>query len=123
MKLNSLQKCYYGALPSLFEAGEDVYGWTRFKSTYRTMDAFYNKTYNMVVKRPKFIMDKRTPLEVRVPTFNLGNGWVLQPLVKKTNLKEAVRRINIKLKNKNARPDLHVGNVGWLEDKPLMFDW
>ena len=88
------------------------------------MDAFYSKAVGMVVKRPKFIMDNRTPRHLRVPTINLGEGWVLQPLVKKTRLKEAVRQIkNEMLKYPRIKPDIHVGNVGWYCEKPLMFDW
>lgn len=124
MKLTNFQKWYYTTLPKIFESGDGVDGWIRFKSSYRKMDAFYNKRYGTVVKRPKFIMDKRTPLYLRVPTINLGDGWVLQPIVKKTNLKKAVKEIKSALKkHSNINPDIHVGNVGWYEGKPLMFDW
>lgn len=125
MKLSNFQRQYYNSIPKILEYGENVVGWSRFKSKYRRMDAFYNKTYGMVVKRPKFIMDQRTPLKLRVPTINLGDGWVLQPLVKKTNLKQAVDQIKLQLKSKypNINPDLHTENVGWYEGKPLMFDW
>jgi hypothetical protein len=125
MKLSNFQQWYYTSIPAILADDKNVDGWNRFNSKYRKMDAFYNKTYGMVVKRPNFIMDKRTPLKLRVPTVNLGNGWVLQPLVKKTNLKQAVDQIKMQLKNNypNINPDLHVGNVGWYEGKPLMFDW
>lgn len=124
MKLTNFQKWYYNTVLKILERGDNPEGWNRFKSTYRQMDAFYNKTYGMVVKRPKFIMDRRTPRHLRVPTINLNDGWVLQPIVKKTRLKEAVRLINNELKNyPKIKPDLHTGNVGWYDGKPLMFDW
>lgn len=88
------------------------------------MDAFYNKKYGTVVKRPKFIMDSRTPKQLRVPTFNLGDGWVVQPFVKKTNLKAAVNQINEELKKyPRIKPDVHTGNVGWYDGKAVLFDW
>lgn len=124
MKLNKLQRNYYASLKQGFENGMDFIGWQQFKSTYRQMDAFYNKRLGVVLKRPRFIMESRTPRHLRVPTINLGDGWVLQPLVKKTRLKEAVRQIRTELNNyPKIKPDIHVGNVGWFDGKPLMFDW
>lgn len=124
MRLTNFQKWYYNAIPKILETGGNVDGWHRFFSTYRQMDAFYNKTMKMVVKRPKFIMDARTPLHLRVPTAKVDNGWVVQPMVKKINLKEAVRQINEELKKyPNIRPDVHKGNVGWFDGKAVLFDW
>lgn len=80
----------------------------------------------VVVKKPNFILDDRTPLTVRVPTIDLKNGWVIQPFVKKVRLKEACDQIREKLNgcyDKGIFPDLHTGNVGWLNDEPKMFDW
>lgn len=88
------------------------------------MDAYYHKGFGMVVKRPKFIMDKRTPKHIRVPTAVLEDGWVVQPFVKKINLKAAVNQIRAELKKyPNIKPDVHVGNVGWFNGIPVMFDW
>lgn len=101
-------------------------GWKRFKSTYREMDAFYHEGLGVVLKNPKFILEHRTPLILRVPTIKLGCGWVVQPLVRKTDLKLAVGKIKKKLKPYLAKgifPDIHKGNVGWYCNKPLMFDW
>lgn len=106
------------------EGGGQPEGWRRFKSTYREMDAFYNPKLGWVLKKSKLILDFRTPLHLRVPTFKLENEWVLQPLVKKINLKLAVEAIKKELeKYPRIKPDLHIGNVGWYENKPLMFDW
>ena len=80
----------------------------------------------VVVKKQNFILDERTPMEVRVPTTKLKNGWVVQPLLKKVRLKEACEQIREKLNgcyDKGIFPDLHTGNVGWLNDEPKMFDW
>lgn len=103
-----------------------VAGWKRFKSTYRNIDAFYNKELGLVIKCPAMILEPRTPLSVRVPTVSLGDGWVAQPLVVKTRLKAAKEALRGKLKpllKAGFCPDLHVGNVGWYEGKPVMFDW
>lgn len=88
------------------------------------MDAFYHEGLGVVLKRPKFIMETRTPLILRVPTICLGDGWVVQPIARKTNLKAAVEQIKKKLeKFSGIFPDIHTGNVGWIDNKPLMFDW
>lgn len=88
------------------------------------MDAFYHNGLGVVLKCPRFIMEPRTPLILRVPTINLGDGWVVQPIALKTNLKEAVTQIQKKLKKFNGIvPDIHVGNVGWFDGKALLFDW
>ena len=124
MKLNQFQREYLPSLINIFERGGNVYGWNRFKSTYRQMDAFYHKRCGLVVKRPKFIMDSRTPKYLRVPTAVLEDGWVVQPLVKKINLKAAVNQIRTELKKyPSIKPDVHVGNVGWYDGKPVLFDW
>lgn len=124
MKLSNFQKWYYSSLIKMFERGNNIAGWSRFKSTYRQMDAYYNKSFGMVVKRPKFIMDKRTPKHLRAPTVSLGDGWVVQPFVKKTNLKAAVNQIRAELKKyPSIKPDVHVGNVGWYDGKAVLFDW
>lgn len=124
MKLSNFQKWYYSLLIKIFERGSNADGWSRFTSTYRQMDAYYNKSFGMVVKRPKLILDKRTPKHLRAPTVSLGDGWVIQPFVKKTNLKAAVNQIRAELKKyPSIKPDVHVGNVGWYDGKPVLFDW
>jgi hypothetical protein len=50
----------------------------------------------------------------------------VQPIVKKTRLKEAVGVLARQLAPyiaKGYAPDLHAQNVGWYKNKPLMFDW
>lgn len=102
------------------------FGWKRFTSTYRTIQAYSHKGLGLVVKRPNCILEPRTPLAVRVPTMKLKNGWIVQPLVKKVELRRACDVIGERLKSVRERkiyPDLHTGNVGWYNGKPVMFDW
>lgn len=104
--------------------GAKIKGWKRYKSKNRTMLAFYHEGLGIVLKNPRFIMEHRTPLIIRVPTIKLNDGWVIQPIAVKTNLKEAVDTIKKQLnKHKGVFPDIHVGNVGWYNGKPLLFDW
>lgn len=102
-------------------------GWKKYTSTYRKgMLAFYNPTLGIVLKRPKCILDTKTPLDVRVPTVELGDGWVVQPIVKKVYLRIAVDILRKRMANayrNGVFPDLHCQNVGWYKGKPVMFDW
>jgi hypothetical protein len=102
------------------------FGFTRFQSTYRTLQAYGNRKLGVVVKQQNCILDPRTPDNVRVPTIYLKNGWVIQPFVKKVKLKRACELIRASLSESYKRgvyPDLHTGNVGWYQGKPVMFDW
>lgn len=90
------------------------------------MDAYYNRGLGIIVKRPACILEPRTPSFLCVPTTKLARGWVVQPIVQKTRLKEAVGVLERQLKpyrDMGYAPDLHHGNVGWYKNKPLMFDW
>lgn len=125
-KINAQVRWYLVECAELLDSGSYLKGWKRFKSTSRVMSAFYNKSLGVVVKNPKFILDHRTPVSLRVPTVKLGDGWVAQPLVRKTELGEALRSLKQDLKpylKKGIFPDIHRGNVGWYEGKPLLFDW
>lgn len=102
------------------------FGFKRFTCTYRKLQAYHNKKMGVVVKKQNFILDNRTPMNVRVPTLELKNGWVIQPFVKKVRLKEACDVLRVKLTDSYANgvfPDLHTGNVGWLGTEPYLFDW
>lgn len=124
MKLNKLERTYFSLLITAFEKYQSAPTWKRYKSKTRKVNAYYNKKLGLVVKKFAFILDDDTPKSLRVPTFDLGNGWVLQPMVKKNNLKAAKEQISKKLKKyPKIGPDLHTGNVGWYNGKPLMFDW
>ncbi len=104
--------------------GKQVKGWKKYASRYRNLDAFYNKKVGLVVKLPACIIEHRTPEELRIPTTNLGDGWVSQPIALKTNLRAACEAIRKKLKNHpGIFPDVHTGNVGWYNGKPVLFDW
>lgn len=123
-KINSQTRQILRNRAEILANGGKVAGWKRYKSTYRKMDAFYHEGLGVVLKCPKFIMEPRTPLVLRVPTISLGDGWVVQPIALKTNLKAAVEEIRTKLKKfKGINPDIHTGNVGWVDNQPLMFDW
>ncbi len=105
--------------------GKSVKGFRRFKSTYRTMDAYYSRELRVVIKRHVNILDPRTPLGLRVPTMKLFEYWVAQPLVRKTNLRKAVDLVESRMSAYGRRfyTDVHVGNVGWYAREALLFDW
>ena len=110
----------------LFENNIKVAGFQKVKSAYRVIDAYYHRGLGIVVKRPSLILEPRTPSFLCVPTTKLRRGWVVQPIVKKTRLKEAVGVLLRQLAPyiaKGYAPDLHAQNVGWYKNKPLMFDW
>jgi hypothetical protein len=114
----------------LFEKNIKVVGFKKATSTYRNMDAYYNRGLGIIVKRPACILEPRTPSFLCVPTTKLARGWVVQPIVQKTRLKEAVGVLEQQLKpyrDMGYAPDLHHGNVGWLRENgkmvPKMFDW
>jgi hypothetical protein len=90
------------------------------------VNGFYNKKLGVVMKRPAFILEHRTPMQFRVPTYFLQESYVLQPLAERKNLRLALQILRGKL-NKYLKygifPDLHTGNIGWYNGKPLMFDW
>lgn len=104
-------------------------GWRRYHSTYRPINAWYNKRLGIVIKRPANILDTRTPEFLRAPTTDLVFGWRAQPILKKVKLARARDAILCKVNRWNRRhhehvtPDLHTGNVGWYKGKPLLFDW
>lgn len=100
------------------------FGWRKYTSTYRQLDAFYNKKLGLVLKRPSCILEPDTPRELCIPTIELGGGWVCQPIARKINLKAACEAIRKKLKkHPKIFPDVHTGNVGWYHNKPVLFDW
>jgi hypothetical protein len=106
------------------EAGYKVRGYRRYHSVYRKLSAFYNKGLGIVVKRHESVIDHKTPTCLRAPTIPIGLGWYAQPILRKTELRKAFVAICRKLrKHKGIYPDLHIGNVGWYNSTPLMFDW
>ena len=117
---------YYNDVLDLLHAGKKVRGWGTFKRRGNHLDAYYNKKLGVVIKHQNFILDGRTPNKFKVPTYSLDQEYVIQPLVEKKNLGLAVSKLRAKLKpylKRGIFPDLHVGNVGWYKNKPLMFDW
>lgn len=124
--ISSKNKKYLLETGKLLASGVKIKGWKKFKSSTRSMDAFYNEDVGIVLKNPRFILEPRTPLFLRAPTIKLGDGWVVQPFARKTQLKAAVEAIREQLRPYLAKgifPDLHVGNVGWINNKAMLFDW
>ena len=90
------------------------------------MLCFYNTEIGLVLKKPAFILEHRTPLVFRAPTIDLGDGWVCQPILEKKMLKLAFNKLHKDLKpyiKRGIYPDIHLGNIGWYNKKPLLFDW
>ena len=87
----------------------------------RNVSVYRCKQLGIILKRFNFILMPTTPLRVRVPTINIDGEWVAQPIVKRIKTKIAVTLIRKQIGEMQC--DLHTGNVGWLNGKPLMFDW
>jgi hypothetical protein len=95
-----------------------------FRSICSRTPAYVNDKLGVVVKRPNCIIANDTPQEVRVPTIDLEDGWVVQPIVKRHNLVKAEAIISKKLDPYTSIVvDLHLGNIGWWRGKAVMFDW
>lgn len=113
-------------IATFLACGGEIKGWKKFTSTYRRLRAFYNKRLGVVVKSPNCILDEDTPRAVRVPTIELGENWVAQPIVKKVRLRKAcniLRKRMARAYRNGVFPDLHCQNVGWYKGQPVMFDW
>jgi len=100
----------------------------KFTCICRRAQVYHCKARGLVIKRPNFILNPRTPLKVRVPTIviredrNAMGDWVAQPFVLKHDKKLAKERI-IKMLGTDVGYDIHAYNVGWYQGKPVMFDW
>jgi hypothetical protein len=104
--------------------GKKVRGWRPYLRSGKPLESYFNKRIGWVIKRPAYTQQPLTPPSVRVPTIELEDGWVAQPIVRKVDLKKAVIVIRTKLIDfKGTYPDLHWGNVGWHKGKAVMFDW
>lgn len=135
MRLNNgLQRALYDYSKELEETGGDYLpiDFKKHKSNVRDLDVYYSKSLNLVLKRPVFILEPRTPLFLRIPTYRVREDWVAQPIARKTDLKKAVEMIELTLKpyrQLGICPDVHVYNVGWHtfdqsnEARPVLFDW
>jgi hypothetical protein len=82
---------------------------------------YLHKGDGIIIKRPNFILNSKTPLKVRVPTIKLTAEWVTQPEVFKYDTDLAVKIIKQQLGKVFC--DLHKYNVGWYRGEPVMFDW
>ena len=127
-KLSKQEKTNLLYLSTVLELSDSAgqYGFVRYRSTYRRLQAYASKERGIVLKRPACILDDRTPKKLRVPTISIDNGWVVQPIVRKTDLKlavEIVRRRAKPYQKYKIYPDIHTGNVGWYNGKAVLFDW
>ena len=124
--IQRLETDYLNKVVGLLTRGVQVPGWHKFKHKSRNVNGFYNRRLGLVVKKPAFILEHRTPVRFRVKTVSLKDGWVGQPLLVRTRLNEAVGRLRKDLKpylSAGFCVDLHIGNVGWYGKKPLLLDW
>ena len=90
----------------------------------KRVPVYLDKKRGIVIKRPNFILNTRTPLKLRAPTIKLDKnwvGWVAQPYCEKTRTALAVKLLCIKLGKLHC--DLHNLNVGWYDGEPVLFDW
>jgi hypothetical protein len=124
--IQRLETDYLNRVAGLLSRGVQVPDWHKFKSKSRNINGFYNRRLGLVVKKPAFILEHRTPIRFRVKTVTLKDGWVGQPLLVRTRLNEAVGLLRKGLKpylSAGFCVDLHSGNVGWYGKKPLLLDW
>ena len=101
-------------------------GFRRYTSAYRNINAYLHVESGVVVKKFAFILDDDTPKSLRIPTIELGGGWVAQPVCSKIRLRRAADMIEnraIACRKRGVTPDIHVGNVGWWRGLPWLFDW
>lgn len=96
-------------------------GGYKFLRICKRVPVYRCNALGLILKKPAFIMNPKTPQHVRVPTVKMSEGWVVQPVVKKVDRKKAVMLIRKKLGDISC--DLHHLNVGWYKGKPVMFDW
>ena len=125
-KLSSLERKHLRLCARDLSDNMQLPKWYRYISRRRKMLCFYNKEIGLVIKKPAFILEHRTPLVFRAPTIDLGDGWVCQPILEKKRLKLAFNKLHKDLKpyiKRGIYPDIHLGNIGWYNKKPLLFDW
>ena len=125
-KLSSLERKHLRLCVRDLSDNMQLPKWYRYISKRRKMLCFYNKEMGVVLKKPAFILEHRTPLVFRAPTIDLGDGWVCQPILEKKRLKLAYNKLYKELKpyiKRGIYPDIHIGNIGWYNNKPLLFDW
>jgi hypothetical protein len=70
-KLNASIRWYYEDVLDLLLKGQQVKGWKPIACKSRKVNGFYNKKLGVVMKRPAFILEHRTPMEFRFPTYFL----------------------------------------------------
>lgn len=93
-----------------------------FRRISDRVPVYASRSRGIIIKRGNFLLDT-PPKALRVPTRRIaGTDWVVQPMVARIFLRAAVRAIRSKLPA-GCMTDLHTGNVGWLDGRPVMFDW
>lgn len=93
----------------------------RFQAICKRVPVYKSKKLNLILKRPALILNEKTPKSVRIPTIEINGLWVVQPIA---NLENNHGALAILTAVKGlGESDLHLGNVGWYDGKPVMFDW
>ena len=85
---------------------------------------FKNHMINFIVKRPSFLQVGLP--EQAVPTIFLGDGWVMQPVVKTDTESRRTAYINLlagKRGQVSCDADIHLYNVGIYNGTEVLFDW
>lgn len=93
-----------------------------FRRISNRVPVYASRSRGIIIKQGNFLLSK-PPKGLRVPTRRIPHtDWVVQPMVARVFLHDAVRAIRCKLPA-GCMTDLHTGNVGWLNGSPVMFDW
>ena len=90
----------------------------------RNRFVFKNHMINFIVKRPSFLQVGLP--EQAVPTIFLGDGWVMQPVVKTDTESRRTAYINLlagKRGQVSCDADIHLYNVGIYNGTEVLFDW
>lgn len=101
-------------------------GWRVLKK-HRDFGAYVivNRKLGLILKSPIVTIGKQVA-GLTLPTVDIWNGWVLQPICTFENRGEAVKQVASRMAQKKLDRDafdLHVWNVGWYEGTAYLFDW
>lgn len=99
-------------------------GWSKrtFHRVAGDLTIYINKKLQLVFKAPQTIYHPPPPHAL--PTIDLVDGWVVQPLCSFEGRSEGFHQLVLKIGVKNRyKWDLHVWNVGMWNGKPYLYDW
>lgn len=82
-----------------------------------------------IVLKAAFLLGPNPPKAVKCPTIELGKAmgftsrwWLCQPVVNRSRRASALEAVKARLPDPSEY-DLHAGQCGHLNDKPVLFDW